>query len=373
MGKTVLIYVLGTLSIFIIINMNLSGTILDQSQSSYGYYAEVQARDIGNTMIEMLTSQLADSISYRVTSPANQSFFGGQVTYTVKDTVVAPDSMVKIKVSATYFGQTKNMFSLLMKPGSGGPVPPPALSYAVYSNGDLQLSGNAEIQAEDHAWNANVHTNGNMQLSGNPEIDGFVTYANNLSQSGHPQIQPNLNPNNLPVTSQVSPVTVPTFNPDNYQGIATQTYAGNFNKSGGTVTLGTAQNPAIVYVGGNLNWSGNVTVTGYGIIVVKGNAQMSGNVNFQTHNDNLSTFALYTVGNIQMSGNSDMYGQYLSLANIQVSGNGELKGSLAAGGQVQMSGNGELEYIPANAALTAPIFGNGQQSARPFKSKFYYE
>ena len=110
MGKTVLIYVLGTLSIFVMINGNLSNTVLDQSKSSYGYYAEVQVRDIGNTMIELLTSQLADSISYRVTQPASKSFFDGQVTYTVKDTVVAPDSMVKISVSATYFGQTKNMF-----------------------------------------------------------------------------------------------------------------------------------------------------------------------------------------------------------------------------------------------------------------------
>lgn len=374
MGKTVLIYVLGTLSIFILLNANLTGTILDQSKSSYGYYAEVQARDIGNTMIEMLTSQLADSISFRVTSPASKSFFNGQVTYTVKDTVVSPDSLVKISVSATYFGQTKNMFSLVKKPGSGGPVPPPAFNYAVFSNGNLQLSGNADIQAENHAWNANVHTNGNMQLSGNPEIDGFVTYVNNFSQSGHPQIQPNQNPNHLPVTSQISPVQVPTFNPDNYISIAQQTYYGDFNLNGNqSVTLGTAQNPKIIYVGGNLNWSGNVTVTGYGIIVVKGNAQMSGNVTFQTQDPNKSTFSLYTVGNIQMSGNSDMYGQYLSLANIQMSGNGELKGTLAAGGQVQMSGNGEIEYVPANASLTSPIFGSGQQLARPFKSKNYYE
>ncbi len=371
MGKTVLIYVLGTLSIFVVINANLSNTILDQSKSSYGYYAEVQVRDIGNTMIEMLTSQLADSISYRVTQPASKSFFDGQVTYTMKDTVVAPDSMVKISVSATYFGQTKNMFSLLKKPG--GAVPPPAFGYAVYSSGDLQLSGNAEIQSENPAWNANVHTNGNMQLSGNVEIDGFVTYVNQFQQSGNPVIQPNLNPNNLPVTSHVSSVPVPTFNPDDYQSIATQTFSGNFNKSSGTVTLGTAQNPAIVYVGGNLNWSGNVTVTGYGIIVVKGNSQMSGNVTFQTQDPNKSTFSLYTVGNIQMSGNSDMYGQYLSLANIQMSGNGTLHGSLAAGGQVQMSGNGEVEYRPANASLTTPIFGSGQQSTRPFKATSYYE
>ncbi len=373
MGKTVLIYVLGTLSIFIVLNFNTNKVLLDQSSASYSYYAEIEARNIGNTMVEMLTSQLADSIQFRATSPTAKDLFGGQAVYTVKDTVVTPDSMVKISVNATYFGQTKKMISLIKKPGSGGPVPPAAFDYAVFSNGNLQLSGNAEIQSENNAWNANVHTNGNMQLSGNPEIDGFVTYTNTYSQSGHPQIQPNQNPNNLPVKSQTASVQVPTFNPDNYQSTATQTYPGDFNKSNGTVTLGTATNPAIIYVGGNLNWSGNVTVTGYGIIVVKGNAQMSGNVTFQTQNENKSTFSLYTVGNIQMSGNSDMYGQYLSLANIQMSGNGELKGTLAAGGQVQMSGNGEIEYIPANASLTAPIFGNGQQSTRPFKPSSYYE
>ncbi len=373
MGKTVILYVLGTLSIFVIINLNLSRQLIDQSTDSYNYFGETQTRNIGNTMVAMLVSKIADSTNYRATSVQSKSLFSGQAIYSVIDTVVAPDSMIKISVSATYFGQTKNMFSLLKKPGSGGPVPPPAFNYAVYSNGNLQLSGNAEIQSENDAWNANVHTNGNMQLSGNPEIEGFVTYVNQFQQSGNPEIQPNQNPDNLPVTSQISQVPVPTFNPDDYMSIATQTYTGNFNKSSGTVTLGTAQNPAIIYVGGNLNWSGNVTVTGYGIIVVKGNSQMSGNVTFQTQDPNKSTFSLYTVGNIQMSGNSDMYGQYLSLANIQMSGNGELKGSLAAGGQVQMSGNGEVEYIPANASLTAPIFGNGQQSTRPLKPSLYYE
>lgn len=373
MGKTVLIYLLGTLSVFAVINFNVNNALLNQSTSSYSYYAELRTRDIGNSMVEMLTSELADSIQFRVTSPTTKNLFGGQAVYTVRDTVVSPDSMVKISVTATYFGQTKKMVSMMKKPGSGGPVPPPAFNYAVFSNGNLQLSGNAEIQSENNAWNANVHTNGSMQLSGNPEIDGFVTYTNSYSQSGHPQIQPNQNPNNLPVKSQTAAVPVPTFNPDNYKSIATQTYNGDFNKSNGTVTLGTASNPAIIYVGGNLNWSGNVTVTGYGIIVVKGNSQMSGNVTFQTQNENKSTFSLYTVGNIQMSGNSDMYGQYLSLANIQMSGNGELKGTLAAGGQVQMSGNGEIEYIPANADLTSPIFGSGQQTTRPLKASSYYE
>ncbi len=374
MGKTVLIYILGTLSIFAVINFNVNKVLLDQSSSSYSYYSEIRARDIGNSMVEMLTSKLADSIQFRVSSPATKNLFGGQAVYTVRDTVVNPDSMVKISVTSTYFGQTKKMVSLLLKPGSGGPVPPPAFRYAVFSNGNLQLSGNTEIQSANEAYNANVHSNGSVQLSGNPEIEGFVTYVNQYSQSGRPQIQPNQNPNNLPVTNQISAVQVPTFNPDNYQSIAQQTYNGNFNLSGNNnVTLGTAQNPKIIYVGGNLNWSGNVTVSGYGIIVVKGNAQISGNVNFQTHEPDKSTFSLYTVGNIQMSGNSDMYGQYLSLNNIQISGNGEIKGSLAAGGQVQMSGNGEIEYIPANANLTAPIFGNGQQSTRPLKPSSYYE
>lgn len=374
MGKTLLIYLLGTLSVFAVVNFNVNKALLNQSSSSYSYYAEIRARDIGNSMVEMLTSQLEDSIQFRINSAATKNLLGGQAVYTVRDTVVNADSMVKISVTGSYFGQSKKMVSMMMKPGSGGPVPPPAFQYAVFSNGNLQLSGNTSIESENHAYNANVHSNGNVQLSGNPEVTGFVTYSGQYSQSGHPQITPNQNPNNLPVKSQTSQVQVPTFNPADYQGIAQQTYPGNFNIAGNqTVTLGTAQSPKIIYVGGNLNWSGNVTITGYGIIVVQGNSQISGNVHFQTVDQNQSTFGLYTVGNIQMSGNSDMYGQYLSLHNIQVSGNGEIKGSLAAGDQVQMSGNGEVEYVPANADLTSPIFGSGQQATRPFKPNSYYE
>ena len=375
MGKTVLIYVLGTLSVFVIFNLNINKTLLDESSSSYSYYAETEARNIGNTMVEMLTSELSDSVQFRVTSPATKNFFGGQANYTVIDTVVAPDSMVKISVTATYFGQTKRMISLMKKPGGGNQVPA-AFTYALLSGDDLQMSGNATVQDDGNsAWNANVHTNGEMEMSGNALIKGFLSYPEEFQQSGHARVQPNQNPQNLPTNGNIpANVPVPTFNPDNYKSKATQTYSGNFSQNNGTITLGTAANPAIIYVGGDFNLSGNVTISGYGIIVVKGDTQLSGNVTFQTKDPNTSTFSLYGVGDIKMSGNSDLYGQFLSLSDVQMSGNGSIHGSITSAGEFQNSGNGKILYRPANSKLTSPIFGgSGQQSTRPLKATSYYE
>lgn len=375
MGKTILLYVIGTMTIFLIVNFNLNKTLADQSTSSINYYAESQARNIGNSMIAMLTSMIADSNKYRVTAAQTKSLLSGQATYQVVDTVVATDSLIKINVTAVYMNQTKRMMSLIPKPTTGNPLPS-VFNYAVFSNGNLELEGNSTVQDDgNNNWNANVHSNNQMEMGGSSMVTGFVTYVNKFEKKGSSTITPNQNPNNLAVSQQVSNVKVPLFNPDDYKTKATKVYAGDFNPSG-TLNLGTSSNPSIIYVGGNMNVSGNLKINGFGIIVIKGNAELSGNVTFGVSDPTKSNLGLYTAGDIQMSGNSDFYGQFLALKNIQISGNGNVHGSIAAGAEIENSGNSNILYRPANSSLTTPIFGNGgtpTTQARPYRATAYYE
>ena len=56
--------------------------------------------------------------------------------------------------------------------------------------------------------------------------------------------------------------------------------------------MGTADNPKIIYVGGNLNIQG--TVSGYGIFVVKKDIEITGDLLLDTPDPNGSKLALYT-------------------------------------------------------------------------------
>ena len=75
MGNTVIIYVLGTLLLFIIITLNINRGLSGQSESSYNYYGEIQTRNIGNSMVAMLVSQVSDDTNYRVLNKQNFTFW----------------------------------------------------------------------------------------------------------------------------------------------------------------------------------------------------------------------------------------------------------------------------------------------------------
>jgi len=360
-----LIYIIGTLLLFLVVILNLNNLLFNQSTSSLNYYEALQARNIGNSMIAMLTSRISDSSNYRQTTVQTQNLFSGQAQYYVRDTIVSPDSLIKISVTASYMGQTNNMISILPRSIS---VLPPAFAYVLFSGGNMSISGNTQVSA--NSGNANVQTNSSFSINGNStHIGGFVGYGTSISGKTQ-NIVPFSNPGNLSAYSQTAPVTIPTFNPDNYKSIATQVYTGDFSVPS-TYNLGTLTNPAIVYVGGNLTMS-SCTVSGNIIFLVKGTITMSGGCTFVNTSTTNSNFAYYAVGDITASGGSKMYGQMLSLGNISITGGSSLAGTAAAAGTFTISGGNDI-YVPASTALTNTIWNNSQSLGRPLVAKYYYE
>ena len=65
MGKGLLIIILGTLMTMAIVSMNLMQSANAGFDNAVGYFEDIQTRNVGNSMINMILSRIADSASYR--------------------------------------------------------------------------------------------------------------------------------------------------------------------------------------------------------------------------------------------------------------------------------------------------------------------
>ena len=97
-------------------------------------------------------------------------------------------------------------------------------------------------------------------------------------------------------TFQTGRVDIPTFNPDDYIGIATSITNGNLTLHG-TTNLGTIDNPGIWYVDGDLDFRG--TVEGYGIFIVTGVVNFHGNITVNGLDTDGSNVAFYSQGGVE--------------------------------------------------------------------------
>lgn len=366
MGNTVIIYLLGTLLLFIIITLNINRGLSGQSESSYNYYGEIQTRNIGNSMVAMLVSQVSDDTNYRVLNKQNKTLLFGQAAYSVRDTFVSPDSLIKISVTASYMNQTKNIIVLLDKPKSQLPG---AFKFSLISGGNMSLSGGTNFSPSDPTKNVNLKTNSAFSIGNNNMVRGFVGYGTTFSGNEN-KIQPNDNPENLPVRAVSPNVEIPTFNPDNFKSTATQVYNGDYHL-GSSINTGTKSNPSIIYVGGNLSISSGAELRGFIIFIVVGTIVINGGAQFINTDPLVSNFAFYSVGNISVSGNATVYGQMLSRGSITFSGNSNLYGTAAAAGTMSFTGGTSVE-VAAAKELTDPLWG-AKTSSRPFVPRHYYE
>lgn len=270
-------------------------------------------------------------------------------------------SAIKVTVTAEYSGIEKTVSAIITPETTSGNNLPQFFNYALLSGQSVNLNGNVNITDDNNSqWNANVHTNQNFSMNGNNSIAGFVTYGgtahSNPSWRMDTQITPNQNPDGQPNYDKTGQVDIPEFNAADFKDKATQIY--NTNKTlSGDISLGTKENPEIIYINGDLNLKG--TVSGYGSIIVKGNINISGNLKVSSPDPNYSNLGLYTGGNINASGNVDIHAQVFANQNINLSGNCKIYGTMTTRGVNNFSGNVDIYYHPANSVLTQPFWPQG--------------
>jgi cytoskeletal protein CcmA (bactofilin family) len=382
MGKMLLIVLVGAGFIFSIVNININKTSTSMVGNAVNDFESANAKNIASGGIEFAIKNLSDDTTW--SGIKNKNWQHGSLSINVVTTNSSyyngPNQNIlgaRLITAIGKVGKRSDTIRAVVKLPSkiiGNDVPP-FLEYAIATGKDFKLNGNVNIQDDNNPeWNANVHTNSNFHMNGVNKIKGFLTYngkaTSNPSKRLDENITPNVNPENLANRNRVPQVEIPDFNPDDYKIIADEVY--NSNKTfTGSMTLGTKANPKIIYVGGDLTISGNVT--GYGVFIVKGNVTLSGNVTVSGGDNSSSSMGIYTKGNLTANGNVTIEGQILSSKDVTFNGNSKVYGSITAKGTANLNGNIDIYYRPANSKLTDPFWeeDGGENKSRPIILSYF--
>ena len=88
MGKGLLIIILGSMMTMAMVSMTFIKTANSGLDNALGHYEEVMVRNMGNSMVNILLSRLADDFEYRLEDYENKEYLGGEVEFKVIDSVL---------------------------------------------------------------------------------------------------------------------------------------------------------------------------------------------------------------------------------------------------------------------------------------------
>ena len=364
MGKAVLIFLLGSMAIFGIINLFNNNNNKNALSTSVSHYSDTRARDIGNSAMQMLISQLADSSSWRVTTPQTVNLLNGSAQYTIVNAGLGADTpLVKINVLANYKNVSKSITAYVHTPSSSIP---PFMNYAVLAGGNLSMNSSTKI--EYVGGNALVQVNGTATLNSSSSIAGSLTSPNPVSLTSGSSV----------TTSSIGPaVTIPSFDPNAFTSLAQpgdiyNGYTLNSSKNA-NFTLGDSTHPRIIIINGDLklNSSSTIYYTGYGAILVTGNVSCSSSSNIINSSLSGGSLGLFVKGNFSLSSSSEID------ANILVEGSlvggvssVKIKGSLIANNSISLMSSVHIYYQPPVASITSQFWSI---AARPTDVRYYLE
>ncbi len=261
----------------------------------------------------------------------------------------------QIVSTGMYAGINETIMSVVQLPPRM--VPPPSFKYALGSDANISLSGNMRIQADwDKNWNANIHTNGALNVGGSDQenyggkIRGYGTYANSTNLDDDDvddYFNPYIDYPNQQKCQQVTTVEFPVYDQNSLKAEATTYYSGDQSFTS-TMQLGTADNPEIIYVDGDLTLAGQFN--GYGCFIVNGEVSITGTVD--TDATSTGEFAnrlgLYSSENIKIAGDATVAAQIYSERKIDFLGGCEIHGLAVAKKGLVGGGNTTIYYRPAS-------------------------
>ena len=377
MGKAVLIFLLGSMAIFGVINIFNNNNVKRALGTSVNYYSDTRARNIGNSAMQMILSQLADSNTWRVTTAQSLNMLNGVARYTVVDSSTPNTSgLAKVTVYAYCTGSDTNIVKPKTIVSYFHPADVPQyMKYAVLTGGDFNspfLGINTNIQPlSGYSTQANVQINGQLIL----HLLSFLTESGNLTYSGN---APDIDWTSAVHATSVSPgpsVNIPqTFNTTQIENSANPAdiHTGTYTLPS-TLTLGTISNPKTIVVKGNMNLDNVITYTGYGTILVEGNvsAGVFNKVTLKPSNPATSALSINVTGNFNSwFDNTEFDASLYVLGNVSMVGTNTIKGNLITTKTLGVSWNTNVFYIPPIAAITQQYF---PIAARPADVRYYLE
>lgn len=366
MGKMLILLLGGAGLLFGIIGLNVFQSGSSNVLNSVTEVTKVYAKNNSTSGVEIAFKTLSEDSNW--TGVQDKSLQFGTVSITVENTFSkyynGPNTSLQkgrlITSIGSYNGYTDTVRAVVQLPKGITTNVPQFLRYSIASDHNISLGGNINIRDDNNVlWNASVHTNGSFDMNGTNYIEGFLTYdgtaASTPIQRLNTNIVPNTNPDNLPNYYQdTTGVPIPVFNPDDYLSIATEIHNTSLTISSNTV-LGTKTNPAIIYVNGDLNISGNFS--GYGAFIVKGSVYTTGNFSFTSINSTSggNNLGIYATGDINLQ-SGVVRAQIMTNSNVNIASNTQVYGSVTAKGTINFQGGADFFYRPASPELTDPFW-----------------
>jgi len=154
MSRFILIIVLGGFITYSIISLTQNQNVTQATENSVDNYAQTKVRNIANSTVQMLMSQVADDIEWRVPNPVTKNIFDGEATYTVTDTIFEGEDLIKFSVTSKVYGHTKNI-DVYAKPMDPYPIGVNAPA-SVSTNNNILTLGNLVVDGRDHTADGTV-------------------------------------------------------------------------------------------------------------------------------------------------------------------------------------------------------------------------
>ncbi len=213
MSRFILIIVLGGYITYSITSITQNKNVTQATENSVNNYSQTKARNIVNSSIHMLMSQVADDLDWRVPNPVTKNIFDGEVTYTVIDTIFDGEDLIKFSVTSKVYGKTKKV-DVYAKPLDLFPSGVESMA-AITTNNNILTLGKLTVDGRDHTIDGTV-------VPGGGTLGIWTT--NTYTQSGASKVGgtylsidyvPSKNPNpNIIASNQTWPNGFPPTSPE---------------------------------------------------------------------------------------------------------------------------------------------------------------
>lgn len=363
MGKAALIVLLGGIVTLTMLTVNFQSKTTEARQIAVTSHANNQSRNICNSTVGMLMSTLADNPDYRTSTLQTRSLFNGTAVYSIKGVLLPSmtDSVIQIKVTGVYFGDSSSVEVSVRKPSGGGFLPGPVKG-AVSTNNPVETIGTLIVDGRDHDLSGNliadngtlgIWTTSSLSQKGNSKIGSTngVDFAPSKKVSGNP---------NYVLTNQTYPGGYPDT-PDKVLGGASNGYPegtlksiaqsgknGNQYVTDPSSLTSPFQGVTYVELPSGDTWQ-SMSIQGEGILIVHNSAN-----NAIMKNLNHGTFKGLLIADDIVHVHADIIGAVVGLSpspssgNCIGNGNGTIKFSrqaiMDATGKTKSGGNSDFGY-----------------------------
>jgi hypothetical protein len=177
MSRLILFLVLAGFITYGIISVTQNENVTKATENSVQNYAQTKARNVANSTIQLLMSQVADNIDWRVNTWTTKPMFEGEVGYSVKDVVFDGAELVEFSATANVYGTYKNVTAFADK----FPLIPPGFRGAITTNNDVVTLGGLRVDGRNHKIDATlvpesgtyaIWTTQSMSQEGNSALGG---------------------------------------------------------------------------------------------------------------------------------------------------------------------------------------------------------